>query len=291
MTLNRSFPKAAALLAAGCVLVLGAPRALADETSSGGGLLRSAQCKVDEAHVYPLPTLFTVNTRKDWGHLNVVNVQTSELFKMPLYGSYPVSANADSIPLNNIENDGATVIMAADLTGRGVSDILITRQGWSGWQVYTNGACLSQPFDGFVAGLYDKASEKVVTQIIPADTSDLVVDNNLLIAAGDFLGDGTEQVAYFRPDWDAIQVVGAKGKMSFPTDLRGIPSDLKGNRLHWLFSLENAKPGGRTRLVYHRHGVDDMLVFTSDGHGFGRSTLDAAKHWDQVNQHASPSPL
>ena len=277
-------------LVAACALALAAPAALADEGAACAGLLRLKECKATEAHAYPLPATFMASTRKAWGAFKVTNITTNETFTMNIYPHYPVAAGAEPTPIANIENDGANYIVPIDLTGRGVSDIMVSREGWGGWYVYTNGQCLPKAFDGFVAGFLPKGSETVTAATLNMDLSDLQVDNNLLGVVGDFLGNGTEQLAYFRPEWDAIQVVGAHGKARFPADLRGIKGDKAGDRQHWLFAFKSDKPGGRTKFAYHRRGVPKMLVFTSDGKGFHRSEVDTKEQWNLLNQF-TPNPL
>ena len=231
-----------------------------------------------------------VTTNKGWGHFNVKDVTTNENFNMAVYPHYPPSAGVQATAINGIENDGNNCIIPIDLTGRGVSDIMIGRPGWGGWLIYTNGQHLSKPFDGFVEGFYPKDSETSQGPTLSMDLSDLQVDNNLLTAVGDFLGNGTEQLAYFRPGWNAIQVVGAHGKVSFEADLRGIPVDQAGARQQYLFAFKNDKPGERTRLAYHRKGAPKLLVYTSDGTRFQRSEADTTSNWNLLNQY-NPNPL
>ena len=209
---------------------------------------------------------------------------------MPIYPHYPITEGVQASPLSSIENDGKTCIIPIDLAGRGVSDLMIGRQGWGGWRVYTNGQCLPKPFDGFVEGFLPKGSENVQLQTLNMDLSDLQVDNNLLTAVGDFLGTGSEQLAYFRPGWDAVYVVGPQGKVRFEADLRGIPADKDGNRLHYLFAFKGDKPGEKSRMAYHRQGVPKLLVFASDGHRFQRSEEDTRTNWNLLNQY-HPNPL
>ena len=230
-----------------------------------------------------------LSVKKGWGHFIVTNSMTNETFKMAMYPHYPVAAGVLPLPLSGIEEDGKTCIVPVDLAGRGVSDLLIGRHGWGGWLVYTNGQRLAKPFDGFVQGFMPKNSEAIQGTTLDMDLSDLEVDNNLLLAVGDFLGNGSEQVAYFRPGWDAIQVVGAQGKVRFEADLRGIPVDPAGDRQHYLFAFKGGQPGERTRLAYHRHGVPRLLVFTSDGTRFQRSEQDTLSSWNLLNQ-CQPNP-
>ena len=276
---------------AAAILSLAAPAVWADEQSAFGGLLRREASQASAPMALPLPAKDMITARKDWGHFMVTNVTTNETFNMPIFPHYPVEAGVQQAQLSTLENDGKTLIAPVDLTGRGLSDIIIGRQGWGGFRVYTNGQALPKPMDAFVEGLYPKGEEPTVTtKILAMDLSDLQVDNNLLTTVGDFLGNGTEQVAYFRPGWSAIQVVGAHGKVAMEADLRGIPADKDGDRLHFLFAFKDTKPGERTKLAYHRRGVPKMLVFTSDGQRFTRTEEDAKTHWNLLNQY-QPNPL
>jgi len=114
--------------------------------------------------------------------------------------------------------DGATLVVPVDLTGSGVSDLLYARKDWGGWRVFSNGGRLPAPFPGFLDGFYDKGSGTARRELIPADTHDLVVDDDLLAAVGDFLGNGTEQLAYTRPGWTQLWVVGAHGVVNMAAD-------------------------------------------------------------------------
>ena len=290
MTFFSAFPRSAKPIIAMAILSLAAPAVWADEQSAFGGLLRRDATQPSAGVAHPLPARDMVTTRSDWGHFMVTNLTTNETFNMPLFPHYPVSPGVQPVPLSTIENDGKTFIAPADLTGRGLSDLLIGRQGWGGFRVYTNGQALPRTFDGFVVGLYAKEDAGLKTQILPMDLSDLEVDNNLLATVGDFLGNGTEQVAYFRPGWSAIQVAGTHGKVAMEADLRGIPTDTPGERMHFLFAFRNDKPGERTRLAYHRRGVGKLLVFTCDGQRFTRSEVDTRSHWNLLNQF-NPNPL
>jgi len=288
-----TFTKLSRILAAAAVLSLGAPAAWADETSAFCGLLRLTPDQAADKEARPLPARHQATARKDWGAFQVKNMLTNETFNMPVFPHYPVSPGVQPALLATLENDGNNVIAPVDLTGRGVSDLLLGRKDWGGWRVYTNGQALSKPFDGFVEGFYPKPAEGAVetlqNQLLPMDLSDLEVDRNLMTAAGDFLGNGTEQLAYFRPGWGAIQVIGAHGKVAIEADLRGIPVDTSGDRQHWVFAFKG-KPGERTRLAYHRRGVPKLLVFTSDGHRFTRTEEDTAGQWNLLNQF-NPNPL
>jgi hypothetical protein len=272
------------------VVGMAAPRASADETSAMGGLLRAPEAKAGEAAVYPLPAKFTATTRKDWTHFAVKNITTNEAFNMHVFPHYPVAEGVQPSPLTTVENDGKTYIVPIDLTGRGVSDLMIGREKWGGWRVYTNGARLAKPFDGFVEGFMPKGSDTVQSPLLAMDLTELVVDDNLLGAVGDFLGNGTEQLAYFRPLWDTIVVVGAHGRKAFQADLRGITADTGGGRQQFLFPYRSQKPGERTRLGYHRHGVTKMLTFTFDGDKVTRGEVETKDNWNLLNQY-NPNPL
>jgi hypothetical protein len=290
MTQRFTSQKLVKAIVAASILGFAAPLAVSDEVSIMGGLLKVTDASEKESKVHPLPAKFMITTRKDWGAFSVTNITTNETFSMPIFPHYPVQEGVQPVLLNSIENDYRTYIVPIDLTGRGLSDIIIGREKWGGWRVFTNGQALSKPFNGFVEGFFPKGQETVQSQLLNMDLTDLVVDNNLLGAVGDFLGNGTEQLAYFRPGWDAFWVVGAHGKVRFEADLRGIPTDKEGDRLHFLFPFKGDKPGERTRIAYHRKGVPRMLVFTSDGARFQRSEVDAKANWNLLNQY-NPNPL
>ena len=290
MSLYTTLIRSSKPILAAAMLSLAAPAVWADEQSPFGGLLRRGAGQASETVTHPLPAKDMVTARKDWGHFQVTNITTNETFNLPIFPHYPVEAGVQQAQLSTVENDGKTLIAPVDLTGRGLSDLLIGRQGWGGFRVYTNGQSLPKPFDGFVEGLYPKEEATVKTKILAMDLADLQVDNNLLVTVGDFLGNGTEQLAYFRPGWSAIQVVGSHGKVAMEADLRGIPADKEGDRLHFLFAFKDTKPGERTRLAYHRHGVPKLLVFTSDGQRFTRTEEDAKTNWNLLNQY-HPNPL
>ena len=290
MRSSSTFTRITRTLAAAAVLGLATPAAWADEQSAFGGLLRLTPDQAGDREARPLPARFSATARKDWGAFMVKNLLTNETFNMPVYPHYPPAPGVQPALLASLENDGRNVIAPVDLTGRGVSDLLLGRKDWGGWRVYTNGQALSRPFDGFVEGFCEGGGEETLkSQLLAMDLSDLEVDQNLMTAAGDFLGNGTEQLAYFRPGWGAIQVIGAHGKVAIEADLGGIPADREGDRQNFLFAFKG-RAGERTRLAYHRRGGDKLLVFTSDGHRFTRTVEDARPLWNQLNQF-NPNPL
>ena len=291
--MSSSLSKLSKALVAVCALSVAAPFLQADEVSAFGGLLRGEKAKEGEASVYPLPAKHMSTIRKDWSAFVVKDVTTNETFNMSIYPHYPVTVGAQPAPVTTIENDGKNYIVPIDLHGRGLSDLMIGRQGWGGWRVYTNGQALAEPVNGFVEGLYNKGKkgeEKLQSQLLAMDLSDLQVDLDLLGCVGDFLGNGTEQLVYFRPQWTTVFVVGAHGKQNFEADLKGIEPDRGGDRHHYLIPFKGSKAGERTRFAYYRHGVGKMLVFSFDGARFNRTEEDVSSHWKELNQY-SPNPL
>ena len=290
MNLYTRLPLSAKPIFTAAILSLASPAAWADEVSAFGGFLHPPAGQAAPALIHPLPAQDRVTARKDWGQFKVTRLTTNETFNLTVFPHYPVEAGVQPALLSSLENDGKTFIAPVDLTGRGLSDLVIGRQGWGGLRVYTNGQAMPSPFDGFVEGFYPKGEATLNTKLLAMDLSDLQVDNNLLATSGDFLGNGTEQVAYFRPGWSAVQVVGAHGKVTMEADLRGIPADKDGDRMHFLFAFKGTKPGERTKFAYHRHGVGKLLVFTCDGQRFTRSEEDAMANWNLLNQF-HPNPL
>lgn len=276
--------------AAACLIGGLSAYAHAEQPSAACGLFKISKDESKDTHILPLPALFSAVTDKNWDNFLVKNMTTNETFKMPVYPHYPVASGVQPVPIQALGDDQLTYIVPVDLMGRGASDIMLARESWSGWQVYTNGARLSKPFDGFVEGMFSKDKEEFTSKTLVADAADLRVDNNLLGAVGDFLGNGTEQLAYFRPGWDQIRIVGAHGKSLMDADLKGIPEDLKGARINFLFAFKGTKPGERTRLAFHRSGWTKLLVFTSDGARFSRSELPTKENWNLLNQ-TTPNPL
>jgi hypothetical protein len=179
--------------------------------------------------------------------------------------------------------DGATLVVPVDLTGSDVSDLLYARKGWGGWRVLSNGSRLPAPFPGFLDGFYDKGSGTARRDLIPADTHDLVVDDDLLAAVGDFLGNGTEQLAYTRPGWSQMWVVGAHGVVSMTADFTAIPAGGPGPRRHWLFPFRS-KGTQHTRLAYYRMGSSELTVYAPRGMAFKRSQVPLKGNWEKLSQ-------
>ena len=283
-----TFTKLSRILAAAAVLSLGAPAAWADETSAFCGLLRLTPDQAADKEARPLPARHQATARKDWGAFQVKNMLTNETFNMPVFPHYPVSPGVQPALLATLENDGNNVIAPVDLTGRGVSDLLLGRKDWGGWRVYTNGQALSKPFDGFVEGFYPKPAEGAVetlqNQLLPMDLSDLEVDRNLMTAAGDFLGNGTEQLAYTRPGANQVWVVGQHGVMTMKADLQGIAPASGSARSHWLFPYKSNRKGQRTRLAYYRLGADHLRRLVPRGMEFVQEKVPLKGHWERLNQ-------
>ena len=190
---------------------------------------------------------------------------------------------------NEFAEDGLTLLAPVDLTGSGVTDLIYARQEWGGWKVLSNGTRLPKPFDGFVCGNFEKNQESAKSDTIPADTHDLVVDNDLLAATGDFLGNGTEQLAYTRPGWTQIWVVGAHGAIQMSAELGGMKPNGGGDRVHWLFPLKS-KGVQHTKLAYYRKGCTELLTFAVRGMAFKREMAPLKGNWEKLCQNVLDWP-
>lgn len=176
-----------------------------------------------------------------------------------------------------------TFLAAVDLTGSGVSDLVYGGKATGGWKVLTNGARLPKPVQGFVAGFFD-ASGAAKSDTIPADTRELTLDQDLLAAVGDFLGNGTEQLAYTRPGQAQMWIVGAHGVVTVKADLKGIEATSGQAKSHWLFSYKASRKGQRTRLAYYRLGADHLARLVPKGMEFVQEHVPLKGHWERLNQ-------
>jgi hypothetical protein len=199
--------------------------------------------------------------------------------------AFPVHAGPgakEPISLKDFGEDGSTFLTGLDLTGTGVSDLIYTRKDMPGWKVLTNGARLAKPMRGFVVGHYDRDTCK--TEFIPADTREFKVDQDLLAVTGDFLGNGTEQLAYTRPGQTQLWIVGANGVTTMKADLKGIDPTPPGARSHWLFSCKATRKGQRTRIAYYRAGADHLIRLVPKGMEFVQERVPLKGHWERLNQ-------
>jgi hypothetical protein len=202
--------------------------------------------------------------------------------------SFPVLAGPESreaVALAELMDDGATFVAAVDLTGSGVSDLLMARKGMGGWKVLTNGQRLAKPVQAFLVGFYEKGAGSARTDTIPADLGDLTVDQDLLAATGDFLGNGTEQLAYTRPGASQMWVVGAHGVATMRADLKGVEATPAGPRTHFLFAFKAATHRVQhTRLAYYRMGCTDLLRLVPKGMEFHAERVPLKGNWERLNQ-------
>ncbi len=232
----------------------------------------------------PLPPVQKLEALVDKNSFKIRDARNGEQFTFQVFsaspGAQPVGLKALG---EDIPDDGSTLVAPVDLTGSGVSDLIYARKDWGGWKVLSNGARLPKPFQGFVAGMHDKGQASAKSDIIPADTHDLVVDNDLLAVVGDFLGNGTEQLAYTRPGWSQIWVVGGHGVVQMTADLKGIEANGPGARVHWLFAFKS-KGGHHTRIAYYRMGRTEMPTFAPRGMAFKRDQVPLKGNWEKLNQ-------
>ncbi len=232
----------------------------------------------------PLPPVQKLEALVNKNSLQIRDGRNGETLVFQVFAAYPGSAPAALKVLDeDIGPDGETMVAAVDLTGSGVSDLVYARKGWGGWKVLSNGARMPKPFQGFVSGLYDKDRDSARSEAIAADTHELVVDRDLLAAVGDFLGNGTEQLAYTRPGWSQIWVVGAHGVVQMAADLTGIEPNGPGIRTHWLFPFKS-KGTHHTRLAYYRMGATLMPTFAPRGMAFKRDQVPVKGNWEKLNQ-------
>jgi hypothetical protein len=248
-----------------------------------GGLFKRSESDPKEQR--PLPRVQNLEGLVNRNTFKVVDARTQEAFDMPVYQHFPVGPGVALQDLTqDLPDDGKTLVAPVDLTGSGVSDLVYARKDWGGWKVLSNGNRLDKPFQGFVTGLYEMGQDSPKADLIPASTHELDVDNDLLAAVGDFLGNGTEQLAYTRPGWSQVWIVGAGGVVQMNVDLKGIESNGPGSRMHWLLAFKSGKGGARhTRLAYYRLGADQLVTFAPQGMTFKRGAASLDDNWHNLN--------
>ncbi|BDU71626.1 hypothetical protein [Mesoterricola silvestris] len=242
------------------------------------GVFKPAPDSQGEGAIHPLPPLQRIEAM-DKGALRIVAQDSAEGMAFPMLAAPGGGEPADLGGLG--EGD---FMVPLDMTGTGVSDLIHARRGAPGWKVLTNAARLPKPAQGFVAGHFEKGAETARCELIPADTSDLAVDQNLLAATGDFLGNGTEQLAYTRPGQHQMWIVGAHGATTMKADLKGIEPAAEGPRCHWLFPFKANRRGQRTRLAYYRAGSDHLIRLVPKGMEFVQERVPLKGHWERLNQ-------
>ena len=224
--------------------------------------------------------------------LKIVSIQDKTTFQIAAAAggeamAFPVRrapGSSEPMALAELREDGGTFFAPVDLTGSGVSDLIYTRADMPGWRILSNGTRLAAPTQAFLAGLYAAGADSPRTDLIPADNRDFKVDADLLAAVGDFLGNGTEQLAYTRPGASQIWVVGQHGVMTMKADLQGIAPASGGTRSHWLFSYKSNRKGQRTRLAYYRAGADHLRRLVPHGMEFVQEKVPLKGHWERLNQ-------
>ena len=238
----------------------------------------------------PLPPVQKLEQLDATGSFVIRDLRNGEQFTFQVLAAPPGSGAQSSQTVQPRKDlaeafpaDGATLVVPVDLTGSGVSDLLYARKDWGGWRVLSNGSRLATPFPGFLDGFYDKGSGTARRDLIPADTHDLVVDDDLLAAVGDFLGNGTEQLAYTRPGWTQLWVVGAHGVVSMTADFTAIPAGGPGPRRHWLFPFKS-KGAHHTRLAYYRMGSSELTTYSPRGMGFKQARIPLKGNWEKLSQ-------
>jgi len=258
---------------------------LANSTLSG--LFRRTESDPRE---HPLPPFQKLEALADAHSFQIRDLRGGQ-FVFQVLAGHPGSTPSALKDLGaELTSDGKTLVAPVDLTGSGVSDLIYARKDSAGFQVLSNGTRLPHPFQGFVAGFYPKDQETAQTAAIAVDTHDLVVDPNLLTVVGDFLGNGTEQLAYTRPGWSQIWVVGAHGAIQMAADLQGIEASQAGERVHWLFAFKPAKGTRHTRIAYYRKGCTEMPTFTPKGMTFKRDQAPLKGNWEKLQQTALDWP-
>jgi len=278
------------LIGASLVLAAGLSTAYALEPleySLVHGVFRPAPDTVGEGAIHPLEPLQKVE-----------GIQNGNTFRIKVLGgvlgggpaetvAYPVFTNASGKELANLVDfkPGSTTFLAAlDLTGTGVSDIIYSNKDLSGWKILSNGARLPKPLAGFCEGFYAKGADHPDTLLIPADNHELTVDQDLLAVVGDFLGNGTEQLAYTRPGQRQMWVVGAHGVLTMQAELTGLAPALPGVKTHWLFPFKANKQGQHTRIAYYRLGADRLIRLVPKGMVFTQEQVPLKGNWERLNQ-------
>ncbi len=251
------------------------------------GLFRRTEADPKE---HPLPPFQKLEALAD-KHSFKIRDARGDQFVFQVLAAYPGSSPAALKDVGaELAGDGTTLVAPVDLTGSGVSDLIYARKDSAGFQVLSNGTRLPRPFQGFVAGFYPKDRDTAQAAAIAVDTHDLVVDHNLLAVTGDFLGNGTEQLAYTRPGWSQIWVVGAHGAVQLAADLRGLEDNGAGDRLHWLFAFKPAKGTRHTRIAYYRKGCTELPTFSPRGMAFKREQVPLKGNWEKLRQNVLDWP-
>jgi len=243
------------------------------------GVFKPAAEDAKGAPIHPLAPTHRVTSIQDKNTFQIAATAGGEAMAFPVRrapGSEPMA-------MAELREDGATFFAPVDLTGSGVSDLLYTRAEMPGWRILSNGTRLAAPSQAFLAGFYPAGADTPRTDLIPADNRDFKVDPDLLAAVGDFLGNGTEQLAYTRPGASQIWVVGQHGVMTMKADLQGIGS-AGGTRNHWLFPYKSNRKGQRTRLAYYRLGADHLIRLVPKGMEFTQEKVPLKGHWERLNQ-------
>ena len=245
--------------------------------------------------IHPLAPTHKVASIQDKNSFQIVGAAGGEAMAFPVRRA---PGSSEPMALAELREDGATFFAPVDLTGSGVSDLIYTRADLPGWRILSNGTRLAAPSQAFLAGLYPAGSDAPRTDLIPADNRDFRVDPDLLAAVGDFLGNGTEQLAYTRPGASQIWIVGQHGVMTMKADLQGIASAPSGGaRSHWLFPYKSNRKGQRTRLAYYRLGADHLRRLVPRGMEFVQEKVPLKGHWERLNQavldwpQAAPAPV
>jgi hypothetical protein len=256
------------------------------------GLFKRSEGDPKESPVPPVQKLETLVNKNS---LKILDVRNGQRFVFPVLATYPPAANPALKDLGqDLPEDGATLVAPVDLTGSGVSDLIYARKDSGGWKVLSNGTRLPKPYQGFVAGFFEKDQGSAKTDTIPADNHDLVVDHDLLAVVGDFLGNGTEQLAYTRPGWSKMWVVGAHGVTQMAADLQGIEGNGPGTRVHWLFAFKS-KGAQHTRMAYYRMGCKELATFAPRGMTFKRDRTPLKGNWEKLSQNVlewpQPAPV
>jgi hypothetical protein len=243
---------------------------------------------------HPLPAAQKLEELADKNSFKIRDIRNGDPFVFRVFAAPPAAAGT-ALALKDLgedfPSDGSTLVAAVDLTGTGVSDLIYARKDWGGWKVLSNGTRLPKPFQGFVAGVYEPNQDSAKSETIPADTRDMVVDNDLLAVVGDFLGNGTEQLAYTRPGWTQMYVVGCHGVTQMAVDLTGIQANGPGARVHWLFPFKaNTKGIHHTRIAYYRMGATELPTFAPRGMAFKRVQVPLKGNWERLSQNVLDWP-
>ncbi len=234
-----------------------------------------------EGAIHPLDPSQKLAAYANRNVFRIVSRDTGEGFEFPVLAGADTDKLAD---LKEFQGDEATFLAPVDLTGTGVSDLIFARKGMGCWKVLSNGTRLPKAVPAFVAGFYEKGSTSLRTETIPADTGNLDVDGNFLAAVGDFLGNGTEQLAYTRPGHNQIWVVGIGGVIALKADLTGIEAASTTDRAHWLFPYKATRKGQRTRLAYYRKGADHLLRLVPKGMEYVQEKVPLKGNWERLSQ-------